>query len=813
MPSPLFRIFRLPQKTPSRVPFYSAFSFRSLSLGDAPSGRFSSLLREFSEDVVGVKSVHARIVVNGIYGEQRSAAELVRAYRDLGCLGYARGVFDQIPHPEASVCAALLVGYLRCELYGEALAFFELMRSRDLEIDGRACNFALKACSMVSDYERGMDIITIAVNKGIQRNQFLASSMVNFLMKFGKVKEARMVFDGLPERDVVCWNSMIGGYVQARQFNDAFILFFEMCKYGVRPSPVTMTSIIQACERVGNLDLGKSVHGFVLCLEMGNDVLVLTSLVNMYAKLGDVVNARLVFDSMTMRNLVSWNAMISGYVQNGFVHEAFELFFQLLKNHCRFDSGTVVSLLHGCALTANFESGKMLHGFVYRAGLELDVILCTALVDLYSKCDALNLALSVFNRTPNKNVITWTAMLVGLAQNGLAEEALRLFSDMQQEGVAANSITLVSLVHCCAHLGSLKKGKSIHAHLLRNGYALSVVNMTALIDMYAKCGKVEYADRVIHYSPVREKDVVLWNSLIGSYGMHGFGERALAAFNQMKEEGVSPNESTFISLLTACNHSGLVEEGVALFRSMQKDHNIRQSEKLYACFVDLLSRAGRLGEAEALVEEMPFKSSSASLEALLNGCRTHKNVNLGVKTADKLLCLGAANPGVYVVLSNIYAVARQWDKVDQVRRIMRQCGLKKTPGYSLIEIGNQLHTFLAGDSSHPKHMEIDETVDNLKTEVEASGYVPDTSCIIRDVDESMKVKLLWGHSERLAIAFGLLSTPAGSLIRIIKNLRVCNDCHNVTKYISKIVQREIVVRDANRFHHFKNGKCSCNDYW
>ncbi|KAI6684751.1 hypothetical protein NL676_030664 [Syzygium grande] len=450
MPWPLFRIFRLPQKTPFRVPFPSAFLSRSLSLGDAPSGRFSSLLREFSEDVIGVKSVHARIVVNGIYGEQRLAAELVRAYRDLGCLGYARRVFDQIPHPEASVCTALLVGYLRCELYGEALAFFELMRSRDLDIDGRSCNFALKACSMVSNYERGMDIITIAVNKEIQRNQFLASSMVNFLMKFGKVKEARMVFDGLPERDVVCWNSMIGGCVQARQFNDAFILFFEMCKYGVRPTPVTMTSIIQACEGVGNLDLAKSVHGFVLCLEMGDDVLVVTSLVNMYAKLGDVVNARLVFDGMTMRNLVSWNAMISGYVQNGFVHEAFELFFQLLKNHCRFDSGTVVSLLHGCALTANFESGKMLHGFVYRAGLELDVILCTALVDLYSKCDALNLAFSVFNRTANRNVITWTAMLVGLAQNGRAEEALRLFSDMQQEGVAANSITLASLVHCCA---------------------------------------------------------------------------------------------------------------------------------------------------------------------------------------------------------------------------------------------------------------------------------------------------------------------------------------------------------------------------
>ncbi|KAL3750288.1 hypothetical protein ACJRO7_011307 [Eucalyptus globulus] len=672
MLSPFFQSFRHARKIPSRVSSSSTFSSRSLSLGDAPSSRFSSLLREVSKGVVGVKS-------------HRLATVLFCVYRDLGCLDYARKVFDQISHPEASICVALLVGYMRRELYDEAIAFFELMRSRDLEIDGRACNFALKACSMVSDYERGMGIINIAVDKGIQRNQFLASSMVNFLMKFGKVKEARMIFDGLRERDVVCWNSTIGGYVQARQFNDVFTLFFEMCKYGVRPTPVTMTSIIQACEGVGNLDLGKSVHGFVLCLEMGDDVLVLTSLVNMYAKLGDVVNARRVFDGMTMRNLVSWNAMISGYVQSGFVHEAFELFSQLLKNHCRFDSGTMVGLIHGCALTANFETGKMLHGFIYRV--------------------------------------------------------------------------------------------------------------------------------VIHYSLVSEKDVVLWNSLIGSYGMHGFGDRALAAFHQMKEEGVSPNESTFVSLLTACNHSGLVEEGVGLFHSMEKDHNIRQSEKLYACFVDLLSRAGCLEEAEALIEEMPFNSSSASLEALLNGCRTHKNINLGVKTADKLLCLGVANPGVYVVLSNIYAVARRWDKVDHVRRLMRQCGLKKTPGYSLIETGNRLHTFLAGDSSHPKQLEIDENLDNLKTEVEASGYVPDTSCILRDVDESVKVKLLWGHSERLAIAFGLLSTPAGSLIRIIKNLCVCNDCHNVTKYISKIVQREIVVRDANRFHHFKNGKCSCSDYW
>ncbi|KAF8394520.1 hypothetical protein HHK36_020730 [Tetracentron sinense] len=702
----------------------------------------------------------------------------------------------------------MIGGYLRNERYPEALELYQTMRSYSLRTDSCTCTFALKACTSLSDFEMGMEIVRNAVENGLESDRFFGSSMINFFVKFNKIDEARRLFDEMPQKDVVCWNSMIGGYVGACDFDKAFDLFFKMWGCGIRPSPITMASLIQACGGIGNLELGKCIHGCVNGLGMGCDILVNTSLVDMYGKMGDTESARRVFDRMVTRNLVSWNAMISGYVQNGLYFESFDLFFRLVSSGGGFDSVTMVSLLQGCAQIASLYTGKVLHGCVLRRGLESNLIVLTAIVDLYVKCGSLKLATSVFSRMQERNVISWTAMLVGLAQNGHAEDALRLFGQMQEEGVALNSVTLVSLIHACAHLGSLKKGRSVHAHLIRCGFVFNAVNITSLVDMYAKCGKVESAKRVFENGST-SKDIVLWNSMITGYGIHGYGREAIGLYDRMIKEGLKPNQTTFISLLSACSHSGLVEEGMALFHSMGRDHDIRPTEKHYSCFVDLLGRAGRLEEAEALIKQMPFEPGNAVLEALLSGCRTHKNINMGIRTADRLLSLDAMNPGIYIVLSNIYAEGRRWNEVDYVRGLMRKRGLRKTPGYSLIEVGNQVHAFFAGDDSHPYWAEIYSMLESLRIQMEASGYVPDTSCVFRDVDDQVKVKMLWGHSERLAIAFGLISTPAGSLIRITKNLRVCNDCHTVTKYISKIAKREIIVRDASRFHHFVNGVCSC----
>lgn len=804
---------------PFRVAFISNYlGYRHSGRGSHVNGfcpiiqRLLSLLQDFCHDVIGVKSIHAQIVHRGLLQHQYLVDKLVRIYCDLGIVQYARLVFEEMPHLEAPLCNSMISGYVRNERFSEALDLFKLMRSSDLDIDGYAGNFALKACMALSDRETGMDIIKFSINRGIE-NKFLGSSMITFLVKFGDINEAREIFDHMLERDVVCWNAMISGYVQAGNFIEAFDLFVKMQTLGISPSPITLASLIQVSEGVKSLRLGRCVHGYALGFQLGDDVLVMTSLINMYSILGDIESAWWIFNSMPVRTLVSWNAMISGYIQNGFVHEAFGLFRELVKDCCQhFDSGTIVSLLQACAQRVDLEGGKVIHGYMFRMGYELSIILTTALINLYLKCNTLELALRIFERMQDRNVITWTTMIIGLAQNGQAEEALKLFSQMREEGVVANSVTLVSLIHSCTYLGSTRRGMSVHGQILRRNFGFYYVNVTALIDMYAKCGKIEYADRVLRFCSV-QKDVILWNSLIAGYGMHGFGGKALAAYHKMIDDKLKPDESTYISLLTACNHSGLVKEAIELFHNMERDHNIRPNQKLYACFVDLLSRAGRLGEAEDLIRTMSFEPESCVFEALLNGCLVHKNFDLGVRVADKLLQLDIANPGIYVMLSNIYARARKWDQVDYVRGLMRQRGLKKTPGYSLVEIGDAIHTFFAGDNSHQKWPKICELLDNLRLEVEASGYVADTSCVLRNVDEPMKVELLWGHSERLAIAFALLSTPVGSLIRVTKNLRVCIDCHNVTKYISQITKREIIVRDANRFHHFANGKCSCNDYW
>lgn len=504
--------------------------------------------------------------------------------------------------------------------------------------------------------------------------------------------------------------------------------------------------------------------------------------------------------------------MISVYVQNGLIPEAFEIFHGLLSSSGGFDSATVVSLLQGCAQISALGYGKILHCCALRRGLEFSLVMSTAFVDMYAKCGVLELAGFVFDRMKERNVISWTAMLVGLAQNGRAEEAIELFSRMRDQGITANSITLVSLIHACAHVGSLKKGRSIHAHLIRHGFMLDAIILTALVDMYAKCGKIDSAERVFDNRSV-SKDVILWNAMITSYGVHGHGQQAISIYSQMKEEGLEPNATTFISLLSACSHSGMVEEGISLFHEMDRDHDMRPREKHYACLVDLLGRAGKLNEAEALIDRMPFEPGNSVLEALLSGCRTHKNIDLGIRTADRLLGLDARNPGIYVMLSNIYAEGRRWSEVDKVRSLMKKRGLSKTPGYSLIEVGNKVHAFFARDYSHPCMAQIDQMLGSIRIQIEAAGYMPDTGCVLHDVDEEVKVKMLWGHSERLAIAFGIISTPAGSVIRITKNLRVCSDCHSVTKHISKIVKREIIVRDANRFHRFIDGNCSCGDYW
>jgi pentatricopeptide repeat protein len=329
--------------------------------------------------------------------------------------------------------------------------------------------------------------------------------------------------------------------------------------------------------------------------------------------------------------------------------------------------------------------------------------------------------------------------------------------------------------------------------------------------MYCKCGVLEDGWKL--FVQVPRRDVVTWNAMISGYAQHGEGKKALGLFDEMIEKGMKPDWITFVAVLMACNHAGFTDLGVKYFHSMAKDYGLVAKPDHYTCMVDLLGRAGKLVEAVDLIEKMPFKPHAAVFGTLLGACRIHKNTEMAEFASQKLLNLDPASATGYVQLANVYAATKRWDHVARVRKSMKSCKVVKTPGYSWIEVKSMAHQFRSGDKFHPELASIHGKLKELEKKMKLAGYVPDLEFALHDVGEEQKEQLLLWHSEKLAIAYGLIKLPPGTPIRVFKNLRVCGDCHRAIKYISQIERREIIVRDTTRFHHFKDGHCSCADYW
>nr|ABK26521.1 unknown [Picea sitchensis] len=370
---------------------------------------------------------------------------------------------------------------------------------------------------------------------------------------------------------------------------------------------------------------------------------------------------------------------------------------------------------------------------------------------------------------------------------------------------------MAGILRACASVAALEQGKQVHADIIKIGFELDVSVSNGLVDMYGKCGRIEDAQEV--FSKLLEPDVASWNAMISGLAQHGCGKEAVLLFEQMLQTGVKPNQITFVVVLSGCSHAGLVDEGRNYFDSMTRDHGISPKAEHYSCMVDLFGRAGCLDEALNFINQMPVEPNASVWGSLLGACRVHGNIELAERAVEQLIELTPENPGTYVLLSNIYAAAGRWDDAGKVRKMMKDRSVKKEPGCSWIEVQNKVHPFIVGDSSHPQIEEIYETLETLTLQMKAAGYIPNTNFVLHDVEEEQKEWILGHHSEKLAIAFGIISTPPGTTIRVVKNLRVCGDCHTATKFISRIVSREIVLRDTHRFHHFKDGQCSCGDYW
>jgi pentatricopeptide repeat protein len=511
------------------------------------------------------------------------------------------------------------------------------------------------------------------------------------------------------------------------------------------------------------------------------------------------------------KGVFMWNAIIAGYFRNGDWKEVVQLFKGMLEVGAPFDEVTLVSVATACGRTCDSNLGKWIGGYVEEKVMLGNRNLVTALVDMYAKCGELGKARSLFDGMQSRDVVAWSAMISGYTQADQCQEALALFSEMQVAEVEPNDVTMVSVLSACAVLGALETGKWVHSHIRKKCLPLTVVLGTALVDFYAKCGCIDSAVEAFESMPV--KNSWTWTALIKGMASNGRGREALELFSSMCKASIEPTDVTFIGVLMACSHSGLVEEGRQHFDSMTQDYGIQPRIEHYGCVVDLLGRAGLIDEAYQFIRAMPIEPNTVIWRALLSSCAVQKNVEVGEEAFKKIISLDCSHSGDYTLLSNIYASVGRWKDAAMIRKEMKDMGIQKTPGCSLIELDGVVFEFFAEDSDHPQLREIYEKVEEMIGKIKVEGYVPNTADARLDVDECEKEVSVSHHSEKLAIAFGLMKLRPGATIRLSKNLRVCTDCHSATKLISKVYNREIVVRDRNRFHHFKDGSCSCNDYW
>ncbi|XP_020175045.1 pentatricopeptide repeat-containing protein CRR2, chloroplastic-like [Aegilops tauschii subsp. strangulata] len=571
-------------------------------------------------------------------------------------------------------------------------------------------------------------------------------------------------------------------------------------------------SILQSCVAAGSLRAGRKLHGRLLVSGLGPDTVLSTKLVDLYAACGHVGQARRLFDGMPKRNVFLWNVLIRAYAREGPREAAVQLYRGMAEHGVEPDNFTYPLVLKACAALLDLETGREVHEHVSGTRWGQDVFVCAGVVDMYAKCGCVDDARAVFDGIAVRDAVVWNSMIAAYGQNGRPMEALSLCRDMASNGVGPTIATLVSTISAAADAAALPRGRELHGFGWRRGFGGQDKLKTSLVDMYAKSGWLHVA-RVL-FEQLMKRELVSWNAMICGYGMHGHADEALELFNKMRGDAqVTPDNITFVGVLSACNHRGMVEEAKEFFGLMVDVSSIEPTVQHYTCLVDVLGHTGRFEEAYDLIKGMSIKPDSGIWGALLNGCKIHKNVELGELALQKLIELEPEDAGNYVHLSNIYAQSGKWENAARVRKLMTNRGLKKILACSWIELKGKTHGFLVGDASHPRSDEIYEELERLEGLMSDAGYVPDTMPVFHNVGDDEKRNMVRSHSERLAIAFGLISTPPGTKLLVTKNLRVCEDCHVVIKLISKISQREIIIRDVNRYHHFVNGECSCKDYW
>lgn len=759
--------------------------------------------------------IHAELIKRGFDLDVYLKCALMGFYGRCCSLESANQVFAEMPEREDLLWNEAVLVNLRNERWERASELFREMQFSFGKATAGTLVKMLQACGNKGAFNEGKQIHGYVLKVSLESNLSICNTLIVMYSRNGKLELARKVFDLMEDRNVSSWNSIISSYNVLGYLNNAWGLFHKMKSSGVKPDIVTwncllsahalhgshkevlailrkmqdegfrpnsssITSVLQAVTELGLSTFGKEIHGYIVRNGLDYDVYVGTSLIDMYVKNDCLTSAQVFLDNMNNRNIVAWNSLISGYLSKG-----------------------------------QFEDATRLLNHMEEEGIEPDSVTWNSLLSGYSIWGHKEEALAVIHQMKSSglipNVVSWTALISGSSQKGKYRESLEYFIQMQQEDVKPNSATISSLLRACGGLCLLQKGKEIHCICIRNGLIDDIYVVTALIDMYSKSSNLNSAYEV--FRKFENKTLPCWNCMIMAFATYGRGKDAIALFDEMRGVGVQPDAITFTALLSGCKNSGFVDEGWKYFDSMSTDYKIMPTIEHYSCMVDLLGKAGYLDEAWDFIQTMPIKPDATVWGALLGSCRIHKHMEFAEVAAKKLFELEPYNSANYVLMMNLYASSSIWEDVARLKDLMREKGVKTKHVWSWIQIDQTVHVFSAEGKPHPDEGEIYFELYHLVSEMKKVGYMPDISCVHQNIDEGEKEKTLMSHTEKLAITYGLIKTKGNIPIRVFKNTRVCLDCHTAAKYMSIVRRREIFVGDGVRFHHFRDGKCCCNDCW
>ncbi|KAK7311261.1 hypothetical protein RJT34_09282 [Clitoria ternatea] len=694
---------------------------------------------------------------------------------------------------------------------GKLREVHEFIRSMDeagISIDPRSYEYLFKMCGTLRALSDGK-LFHNRLQRRADSNKFIDNSILQMYCDCKSFTTAEGFFDEMVNRDLFSWVTIISAYTEGGHVDKAVRLLLRMLDLGMIPNSSIFITLIMSFADPSMLDLGKQIHSQLIRLGFTANVSIETSISNMYVKCGWLDGAEVAIDKMTMKNAVACTGLMVGYTQAARHKDALLLFSKMINEGIELDEFVFSIVLKACASLGDLYTGRQIHSHCVKLGLESEVAVGTPLVDFYVKCAKFEAACQAFESIHEPNDVSWSALISGYCQSGRFERALEVFKTIRSKGVLLNSFIYTNIFQACSAVSDLIYGSQIHADAIKKGLVQYLSGESAMITMYSKCGKVDYAHQA--FLTIDKPDTVAWTAVICAHAYHGKASEALRLFKEMQGSGVRPNTVTFIGLLTACSHSGLVKEGKQFLDSMNDRYGVNPTIDHYNCMVDIYARAGLLQEALELIKSLQ-EPDVMSWKSLLGGCWSHRNLEIGKIAAERIFHLNPLDTATYVIMFNLYALAGKWDEAAKSRKMMAERNLRKEVSCSWIIVKGKVHRFVVGDRHHPQTEQIYSRLKELnfvfKRAEEHLLNEEDALCGFTERKDQ-----LLDHSERLAIAYGLISTEAETPIMVFKNTRSCKDCHDFAKRVSSVTGRELIVRDANRFHHISSGECSCGDYW